>query len=204
MVIETLFVTRVYRAKLGGSAERLRGDIARSAAVVAAEDKAGQRWARDHGYPGYTSYASLNDLAWRDPVFAELVTNLDQHVASFARALGLDLGRRPLACNSLWINVLLPGGQHSGHIHPGSVISGTYYVSLPRGTRGLKLEDPRLGLMMAAPPRRKSVARADQTFVEMKPVPGMVLLWESWLRHEVPVSNAKSPRVSISFNYGLA
>jgi len=27
-------------------------------------------------------------------------------------------------------------------------------------------------------------------------------LWESWLRHEVPANAAKTPRISISFNYG--
>jgi uncharacterized protein (TIGR02466 family) len=35
----------------------------------------------------------------------------------------------------------------------------------------------------------------------MKPVPGTVLLWESWLRHEVPLNEAESERISISFNY---
>jgi uncharacterized protein (TIGR02466 family) len=29
----------------------------------------------------------------------------------------------------------------------------------------------------------------------------MVLLWESWLRHEVMASAAKGERISISFNY---
>ncbi|MEI7573769.1 MAG: putative 2OG-Fe(II) oxygenase, partial [Phenylobacterium sp.] len=25
--------------------------------------------------------------------------------------------------------------------------------------------------------------------------------WESWLRHEVPPNQARTPRISISFNY---
>jgi uncharacterized protein (TIGR02466 family) len=28
-----------------------------------------------------------------------------------------------------------------------------------------------------------------------------VLMWESWLRHEVAASRAKAERISISFNY---
>jgi hypothetical protein len=28
-----------------------------------------------------------------------------------------------------------------------------------------------------------------------------VLLWESFVRHEVPMNGAKKPRVSVSFNY---
>jgi uncharacterized protein (TIGR02466 family) len=26
-------------------------------------------------------------------------------------------------------------------------------------------------------------------------------MWESWLRHEVPANGAKTPRISVSFNY---
>ena len=30
---------------------------------------------------------------------------------------------------------------------------------------------------------------------------GMLLLWESWLRHGVESNRANGPRISISFNY---
>ncbi|WP_459251352.1 putative 2OG-Fe(II) oxygenase [Phenylobacterium sp.] len=33
------------------------------------------------------------------------------------------------------------------------------------------------------------------------PAPGTVFLWESWLRDEVPPNRARTPRISISFNY---
>ncbi|WP_409935966.1 putative 2OG-Fe(II) oxygenase [Phenylobacterium sp.] len=33
------------------------------------------------------------------------------------------------------------------------------------------------------------------------PAPGPVFLWESWLRDEVPPNRARTPRISISFNY---
>ena len=36
-----------------------------------------------------------------------------------------DLGGRRLKLDSLWVNLLKPGGAHSGHIHPHSVVSGT-------------------------------------------------------------------------------
>jgi uncharacterized protein (TIGR02466 family) len=90
--------------------------------------------------------------------------------------------------------------MHSGHIHPHSVVSGTYYVTIPKGASALKLEDPRLGLMMAAPARRTPDG-ANPQFVYVAPAPGTVLLWESWLRHEVPINRAKSKRISVSFNY---
>jgi uncharacterized protein (TIGR02466 family) len=200
--IEHLFATQIYQARLQGTrAKLLQSDLEYACRATANSDRAGQAWCKEHSYKGYTSYGSLNDLAWRDPVMAELVGVLDGHVARFARSLAFDLGRRKLALDSLWVNILEPGGMHAGHIHPGSVISGTYYVALPAGAAGLKFEDPRLQQMMAAPPRKPSAGRRNKSFVEIAPKPGTILLWESWLRHEVPMSKAKSPRISISFNY---
>ncbi len=200
--VEHLFATQIYQARPQGTrASQLHSDLEHAAHALAASDRAGQVWCKEHSYKGYTSYGSINDLAWRDPVIAELVTVLDAHVARFARSLAVDLGRRTLALDSLWVNILAPGGMHAGHIHPGSVISGTYYVALPAGAAGLKFEDPRLQQMMAAPPRKATAGRRHKTFVEIAPKPGTILLWESWLRHEVPMSKAKSPRISISFNY---
>jgi len=199
---EALFATQIYQARpTGAAAERLRVDLERACLAIAEGDGAGRAWCAEHAYNGYTSYASLDDLVWRDPVMAELAAVLDGHVAQFARELDYDLGRRRLMLDSLWVNILAPGGMHAGHIHPGSVVSGTYYVALPEGAAGLKFEDPRLALMMAAPPRRASAGRRNRTFVEIAPKPGTLLLWESWLRHEVPASRADTDRISISFNY---
>ena len=169
--------------------------------MLARDDKAGQRWARAHGYPGYTSYASLDDLPERMPEFAALAKLIDRHVAAFARALDFDLGGRRLKLDSLWANVMPGGGVHGGHIHPQSAISGTYYVSVPRGASVIKFEDPRLPLMMAAPPRNEAAPEEERTFVYVAPKAGDVLIWESFLRHEVPMNAAKRARISVSFNY---
>ncbi len=169
--------------------------------ALAAEDEAGRRWSRAHDYRGYTSYASLDDLPRRDPRFAELVRLLSRHVAAFAEECAMDLGGRRLKLDSLWVNLLKPGGAHSGHIHPHSIVSGTVYVAVPPGSGALKLEDPRLPMMMAAPPRRDDAPEALRNFVYVEPKPGSIFLWESWLRHEVVPGRGKGERISISFNY---
>ncbi len=202
--ISTLFVTRLYRNLLTGRrAGDLNRELAATCQLIAAEDQAGQAWSQQHGYAGYTSYASLDDLCRRAPAFADLELALDGHVAAFAKELQLDLDRRRLVRDSMWINVLLDGGAHTGHIHPGAVISGTYYVAVPPGAGAIRFEDPRLPLMMAAPPRKTRARLDNRTFVEVAPKAGEVLLWESWLRHEVLPNRVDAPRVSVSFNYRL-
>ena len=56
-------------------------------------------------------------------------------------------------------------------------------------------------MMMAAPPRTKDAPQALQPFVYIQPEVGEVLLWESWLRHEVPMNMSEDDRISVSFNY---
>lgn len=201
--IKSLFVTRLYRAPLSEHGPAINtGELAQSCLSIAEDDEAGQTWSMENGYPGYTSYASLDDLPWRFPVFADLKTALDAHVTAFAEDLEFDLGGGKLVLEDLWINILPEGGTHASHIHPHSVISGTTYVAMPEGASALKLEDPRSARMMAAPPRRKGAREELQTFIYVKPVVGDVLLWESWLRHEVPLNMAEDEeRVSVSFNY---
>ncbi|HEY8564962.1 MAG TPA: TIGR02466 family protein [Beijerinckiaceae bacterium] len=200
--IDTLFVTRLYRTELDETgAGALVQELDAACRSVAEDDVAGQRWSRKNGYPGYTSYASLDDLPWRFPVFKQLHKALDQHVAAFAKACDFELKGAKLRLDSLWINVLPPGGTHSAHIHPHSVVSGTIYVAVPEGAGAIRFEDPRLGLMMAAPPRKAKAAPDNRSFVTVTPKAGTVLLWESWLRHDVPVNQADEDRISVSFNY---
>ncbi len=192
MPSRALFPTLFYDGDLGDAA--LLAELDDACRELAVEDRAGRAWSKAHGYRGYTSYASLNDLPVRDPRFGDLAQVLGKHVAAFAKDCAFDLGGKKLKLDSLWVNVLKPGGTHSGHIHPHSIVSGTLYIAVPPGSGALKLEDPRLPLMMAAPVR-------PETFVYADPSPGTLFLWESWLRHEVVAGTAKDDRISISFNY---
>jgi uncharacterized protein (TIGR02466 family) len=56
-------------------------------------------------------------------------------------------------------------------------------------------------MMMAAPTRRVDAAEELRSFVTVQPRPGQLLLWESWLRHEVLPGSGRGERLSISFNF---
>ena len=195
---QTLFVTRLYEARLSRARNKV---LEQTCLGVAAEDRAGRRWAKDHGYGGYTSYASLDDLTRRASVLADLEQDIARHVALFARGAEFDLGKRKLKLDSLWINVMNKSAVHAAHIHTHSVVSGTYYVTAPAGSGAIRFEDPRLAMLMAAPPKKATARAPNRSFVTIAPKPGMLLLWESWLRHGVELNRARHPRISISFNY---
>ncbi len=203
MTLRTLFATDIYLASFADEPDfdAFNADLKQGCLMLAAEDRAGRAWCKAHGYQGYTSYTSLSDLPQRATVFGQLKRKLDRLAADYAAALAFDLGGRRLKLDSFWVNVLEKDGAHSGHIHPNSVLSGTVYVAVPDGAGALKLEDPRLPLMMAAPQRRADAPETQRRFVYLQPRAGDVVIWESWLRHEVTPNGARTPRISLSFNY---
>ena len=196
MSVRSLFVTNLYEADIADRA--LIDDLAHSIRSLAVDDRAGIGWSREHGYRGYTSYASLDDLPVRDPAFGDLKRLLSRHTAAFAKELAW--ATKP-KLDSLWVNLLKSGGHHTAHIHPHSILSGTFYVEAPPGSGAIRFEDPRLPMMMAAPQRNADAPEQLRQFVTIEPRPGLLLLWESFLRHEVLPGTAKAERLSISFNF---
>lgn len=194
--MRSLFATPLFEAEIADPA--LLAALAHSIRSLAIDDRAGIGWSREHGYQGYTSYASLDDLPVRDPAFGDLKRLLTRHAATFARQLAWDTKPK---LDSLWVNLLKNRGHHSGHIHPHSILSGTIYVEAPPGAGAIRFEDPRLAMMMAAPQRRADAPEPLRQFVTVEPRPGLLLLWESFLRHEVLPGTSKGDRLSISFNF---
>ena len=196
MTIRNLFVTNLYEAQIADP--DLLDELGHSIRTLSIDDRAGVGWSRDHDYPGYTSYASLDDLPRRDPAIGDLKRLLTRHAAAFARDLSWAVKPK---LDSLWVNLLKGGGHHSAHIHPHSIISGSFYVEAPPGSGAIRFEDPRLAMMMAAPQRPPDAPEALRPFVTIEPAPGMLLLWESFVRHEVLPGKSKAERLSISFNF---
>jgi uncharacterized protein (TIGR02466 family) len=196
MAMRNLFPTQVYVAALRRDRVRaLNARLLRECEQLRHDDVAGRRWSARNYPGGYTSYGSLCRLHTITDGFAALQRSIDGHVRRYAAALDLDLSGRTLAMTDCWINIMGPHAVHGLHLHPVSTISGTYYLRTPAGAPGLKFEDPRLDRYMAAPPRRNG------SWVTVPARAGQLVLFESWLRHEVPMHRGTTERVSVSFNY---
>jgi uncharacterized protein (TIGR02466 family) len=198
MTVQRLFPTLVYRGRLKQTGWRaFNNRLLQECRQLRVDDVGGQRWSAKNYPGGYTSYNSVNRMHEMSPTFAELQRRLLRHVRSFAASLEFDLARRELTMTDCWVNIMPRQVVHTLHLHPLSTISGTYYVKTPKGCAGLKFEDPRLDRFMAAPPR----TGASRPWVVMPAEEGALLLFESWLRHEVPPNPVAAERISISFNY---
>jgi uncharacterized protein (TIGR02466 family) len=202
MGAQALFPTLVYQAALqkrGGEAFNQR--LLHECRQLRRDDVAGRSWSRSNYPGGYTSYGSQHRLYEISPTFDALRKLLLPHVARFARGVEWDLRGRKLVMTDCWVNIMPHRVVHSLHLHPLSTVSGTYYVQIPDGVPGIKFEDPRLDRFMAAPPRKSSCKVHNRQWVTLAAAPGQVVLFESWLRHEVTANTRRQERVSISFNF---
>ncbi len=198
----TLFPTLVHRTLLAPAAGRKQlPALIRDAQLFRELDKAGEKWSAENYYAGYTSYSSITDLAFRSSSFGHLRDWIDREVGKYARELELDLGAGKLEMSAFWINIMGPGSHHSSHLHPLSTVSGTFYLQIPKGSGSIKIEDPRLPAFMGSPPRKRGARVENQRFYDIKPREGELVLFESWLKHEVVANRSRGERISVSFNY---
>jgi uncharacterized protein (TIGR02466 family) len=173
--------------------KRIHDEIKRTSLKLREIDDEGVKWCKKNYMNGYTSYGSMSQLHQQFSVFDDLKRLLDREVARYAKKVGMKFDTGALELSSIWVNVMSANCYHAFHAHPLSVVSGTFYVSVGKGSSPLRIEDPRAGLFMAAPHRKMQI--------DLQPKDGDVILFESWLKHEVPPHQNTQERVSVSFNY---
>jgi len=202
MSIDSWFSTNVYYESLQKSGlKNFNKELLEECYQIRDYDEEGREWSKDRYVGGYTSYSSMNNLHQFSSTFMDLEEKIGKHVASFTDHLEMDLRGCAVFMTDCWVNIMPSRISHGLHIHPLSFLSGTYYVQTPGDCGGIRFEDPRLTNMMAAPPRKSRCSKANKQFANYKAKAGKLVLFESWLRHEVPAALNSEDRVSISFNY---
>ncbi len=196
MSVKQLFSTSIYISSLTGKQKNsLNKELLTESRKIQEIDLEGNKWSAKNYLGGYTSYGSMDHLHQMSPTFADLEKAIDTHVKKFVKILGFNLGNGRVKMDSCWVNIMPAMVHHSSHIHPLSIISGTYYLKVPKKSSVIKFEDPRMMAFMGSPSRR------EKPYFEIMPNEGQLVLFESWLRHEVPANTGTQDRISISFNY---
>ncbi len=204
MPIQSLFPSQILVSPVktsGKSSAALVKDLLQEAHKIREIDDKGQAWSHKNYPGGYTSYASYCELFRFSSTFDFLRKSIEPLVKGYSKILEMDLQHKKLVMTSMWLNFMPKGTVHTMHIHPLSTISGTFYLQVPPKASSLKFEDPRMVNFMASPPRKTKAKPENQRFISIQPKPGQVILFESWMRHEVPPNSSSQERVSVSFNY---
>jgi uncharacterized protein (TIGR02466 family) len=145
----------------------------------------------------YTSILSGERLTDIEP-FTPLKAIILEEVNKFARELRFDIDRHPPRINECWVNVYGKGHSQEAHTHRNHVFSGIYYPKAPEGC-GEVVFYSHLVDQMLEPPITEMTPLNTPTF-RVKPAPGRMVLFRSWLRHSVMPSEIEEDRISIAFN----
>ena len=100
---------------------------------------------------------------------------------------------------NMWANVNRSGHGNEFHSHPGGYWSGVYYVD--NGESNPAAEGTGIHLYDANPARTNIFFPdlASPNF-QFPPVPGLMILFPSYMPHAVPPHQGDRPRISIAFN----
>jgi len=201
MAVKEFFPTQIYYGDIQSKPRAFCNSLKSDCFQIRDYDLKGKAWSKKNYPNGYTSYSSLNDIHMMTSTFIELREKIDQHLKKFLQQLDYQVRFDQLFMSDCWLNIMPKGAYHGLHLHPLSFISGTFYVQANATSPGIKFEDPRLSRMLAQPPKKDSIRIKNKNFIQFAAKTGKLILFESWLRHEVPMNTAKSDRISISFNY---
>jgi uncharacterized protein (TIGR02466 family) len=154
--------------------------------------------AKEAGHKGRSNRLGWNSdpMLFNLPVFAPLA---EAALSVFSSAIGECRKDELKFSLSAWANVHNPGGYNVLHTHPGCVMSGSFYLSLPEGSGPLIFDDPRPGIQHNMHLFNGPYPNACMPFV-VEPRVGQLIVFPSWLGHLVEPHLSKINRICIAMN----
>ena len=144
---------------------------------------------------GWHSETNMNTKKEYNPLTTELF-NMQEEIYQKEK-----LNRKPVLGN-MWANINYPGCFNRPHIHPNSLFSGVYFIKTPQKSGNLMVYDPRPGIQMSMPSRKKEQLQPELwREVHYEPKAGRCIMFPSWLWHEVKPNQSNDIRISVSFNF---
>ena len=158
-------------------------------------------WKFDAEKHGVTSYygPSIMELPHFTPFSSYLRRSLDHYFSSIC-----DYEYPGMILNQAWFTVYPPGHFIPRHSHPATQMSGVYYFDVPEDGGDLVFEDP-IGDFRVWYDDGQNPAGPFRpvTAMNVKPEPGMFVLFPSWLPHRTMPNKGNSDRIIFSFNFIL-
>jgi uncharacterized protein (TIGR02466 family) len=152
---------------------------------------------------GWRSEPKLLD--WAEPAVEALSLQIREALRQVVAATAGDQAFEGIVKINAWANLLRRGNYNAVHNHPESCWSGVYYVDA--GSRDPKV--PLSGVLEFLDPRPfvEMVYTPGAPFgrpVRIEPENGLMVLFPSWLYHQVHPYAGDEARIAIAFNAAMA
>ena len=159
-----------------------------------------------NGRPGnwscdlYTTMTNEGRLQGRS-AFKEFADFAKTCAMQFGSIMSYKFGDKNMHLNDCWLNIYTAGHSQDTHVHQNNLISAVYFVAAPAGCSGLMFYSPRQYAMIQPDLTEITPINAIQT--EYTPSPGDLVLFDSAVKHSVPVNETEAERITIAMNFSL-
>lgn len=152
---------------------------------------------------------NLVDHDEENPMFFNLFKSVKSFYRTAIQELGWSKVQSIKLIMKMWINVLNPGGLNVRHNHPNCHLSGVFYIRTPPGSGILRIYSPQRfpdSMDSLTPefrlkiPLKNGGNRLSSNRIDVQIKPGLLVLFPSYLVHEVIASKADTKRISFAFN----
>jgi len=145
-----------------------------------------------------------NQGGWQSPRITlsdlpELSSEIEKDANIFKRTF---LFKKPLKISNMWVSINNYKDYNMEHSHPHSILSGVYYVKVPKDGGLLRFINPSLDIMSRdwSETEKENYNNYNAEHWLFKPKENILFLFPGWLRHSVLPHSSKTERVSLSFN----
>jgi tetratricopeptide (TPR) repeat protein len=150
-----------------------------------------------HGIQTATDLTLVEEPAIR-AFFSAIEAPIGRYLGEVGQGAGPLRSRNTGACRvaGAWSVLLKPNGFHVDHFHPDGWISSAFYVETPKAA--LETEDRQGWIKFGQPPFSFEPAQPPEHFV--KPEPGLLVLFPSYMWHGTVPFTSDERRMSIAFD----
>ena len=168
------------------------GDLIQSVKDVQKEDPKGIQKTNQGGWH------SRDDL-YDDKRFGVIKGDIIHYCIEVLDHLSVEDHCKP-CLTGMWAMINKPGTYNKLHSHPHNFLSGAFYLQVPENSGKLTFHNPHPQSEVLSPPIKANQSIHLAPRVGWQPKVNDLLIFPSWLNHEVEINNSKEDRIMLSFN----
>ena len=100
----------------------------------------------------------------------------------------------------IFFSEMISGDCHEIHTHPNCILSGVFYLNVPKGSSDIKFHDPSPFKKIVRLDIEDDSNNLSWDWFKITPQAGMILIWKSHIEHEVLTNQSEDGRITAVFN----
>lgn len=142
-----------------------------------------------------------NDLNHDDFELKELISEIKERIFVLLESQEFETN---FFLDNIWMNINSTHAYNEIHIHPNSLLSGVFYVKVPKNSGRIVFVNPNFSISSFLwKTSIKKLNGFNSQKWKIDPKENMLLIFPSWLHHYVEPNDSNENRISISFNIGI-